>query len=107
MRMIFASCYNHATPHDRDTQSFSEEQTQSSASAPRENAQGRSIIKQAPNKHQSDLLPKQRNNESSRQAQTPREQEIQRPREGGVQSEDRRTPTTADRRHAVPAAADQ
>jgi hypothetical protein len=75
-------CYNHVTPHDRNTHSFSKVQTQDSGSA-----QGRSIIKQAPNKHWNDLLLRQRNNKSSRQAQTPKEQEVQRLREGRVWSE--------------------
>jgi hypothetical protein len=61
-------CYNRATPRDGNTHSFSKEQTNGSASAQRGSAQERSTIKQAPDKHQSDLLPRQQNNKSSSQA---------------------------------------
>jgi hypothetical protein len=63
-------CYNRATPHDRNTHSFSKEQTKGSASAPKGSAQGRPIIKQVPNEHQSGSLPRQWNNKSSSQEQT-------------------------------------
>jgi hypothetical protein len=77
------------------------------ASALKGSAQGRPIIKQAPEKHQSDLLPRQWNNKSSRQEQTLREREVQGPREGGVQSKNPQTLTTADQHHVVEKTADQ
>jgi hypothetical protein len=80
-------CYDRATPCDGNTHSFSKEQMNGSTSAQRGSAQGRSTIKQAPDKHQSDLLLRQRNNKSLSQAQTLREREILKPREGGVRSE--------------------
>jgi hypothetical protein len=80
-------CYDCAPPRDGNTQLFSKEQMRGSASVLKGSAQGRSIIKQTLDKCQSDSLPRQQNNESSRQAQTPREWEVQRLREGGVQSE--------------------
>jgi hypothetical protein len=76
-------------------------------SAPGGSAQDRSIIEQTLDKHQNDLLPRQWNNESLNQAQTPMEWESQRLREGRVWSEYSQTPMTADQHHAVPAAADQ
>jgi hypothetical protein len=77
-------CYDHITPCDEDVHSFPKEQTKSGTSAPRENTQDGPIIKQALSKCQSDSLLRQWNNESSRQAQTPREWEVWRPREGRV-----------------------
>jgi hypothetical protein len=85
-------CYNRATPCDENTHSFSKEQTNGGANAKRGSAQERSTIRQAPDKHQSDSLPRQWNNESSSQVQTLREWEILKPREGGVRSEYRQTP---------------
>jgi hypothetical protein len=100
-------CYDHVTPRDGNAHSFSKEQMRGGTSALEKSAQDRPIIKQAPDRCQSDSLPRQRNNKSLRQAQTLREWEIQRPREGGVWSKNHQTPTTADRHHAVPVAADQ
>jgi hypothetical protein len=80
-------CYDHATPRDRNTHSFSKEQVNGSTSTQRGSAQEQSTIKQAPEKHLSDSLPRQQNNESSSQAQTLREQKILKPREGRVRSE--------------------
>jgi hypothetical protein len=89
-------CYNHVTPHDGNTHSFSKEQMGGGASALKGSAQGRPIIKQVPNKCQRDSLLRQWDNESLRQAQTPREWEVQRLREGGVRSENHQAPMTAD-----------
>jgi hypothetical protein len=80
-------CYDHIAPRDGNTHSFSKEQTQGGASAPKGSAQDRSVIRQAPDKCQGDLLPRQRNDESLSQAQTPREWENRRLREGRVRSE--------------------
>jgi hypothetical protein len=101
-----ASCYDHATPCGGNTQLFSKEQMRGSISALRGSTQGRSIIKQVPDKCQSDSLLRQQNNKSLRQAQTLREWEVRGLREGRVQSENHQTPMTADRHHAVEKAAD-
>jgi hypothetical protein len=76
LETLIDSCYNHTTPHDGNTYLFSKAQTQDDTSALRNSAQGRSIIKQAPNKCQNDSLLRQQNNKSLRQAQTPREWEV-------------------------------
>jgi hypothetical protein len=68
-------CYNHITPHDGNTHSFSKAQARDSTSTLKSSAQSTSMIKQVLSKHQSDSLPRQWNNESSGQAQTLREQE--------------------------------
>jgi hypothetical protein len=99
-------CYDHVTPHDGNAHSFSKEQMRDGASALKGSAQGRPIIEQVANKCQSNLLPRQQDNESSRQAQTLKEWEVQRPREGGVQSKNCQAPTTADRHHAAEKTAD-
>jgi hypothetical protein len=89
LKKALNGCYNCATPRDGNTQLFSKEQTKGGTSAQRGSTQDRPIIKQAPDKRQSDSLLRQWNNESLRQAQIPREWEIQRLRDGEVQSENR------------------
>jgi hypothetical protein len=89
-------CYDRVTPHDGNTHSFSKEQTRGGAKAPGGSAQEQSIMKQMLDRHQNDSLPRQRNNESLNQEQTPMEREGRRPREGGDRSKYRRAPTTAD-----------
>jgi hypothetical protein len=69
-------CYDRVTPRDENTHSFSKEQTKGGTIVPRGSVQGGPIIKQAPSKCQSDLLLRQWNNKSLRQAQTPREWEV-------------------------------
>jgi hypothetical protein len=91
-------CYDRVTPHDGNTCSFSKEQMKGSTSVQRGSAQNRPIIKQALDKRQNGLLPRQWNNKSSNQEQTPREREIRRLREGGVWSQNHWTPMTADQR---------
>jgi hypothetical protein len=100
-------CYDRVTPRDENTKSFSKEQTRGGAKAPRESAQERSTIKQAPSERQNDSEPRRRNGESLNQAQTPKEREGLTPREGGVRDEYRRAPMTADRRRMEPAAVGQ
>jgi hypothetical protein len=100
-------CYDRVTPRDENTHLFPKEQTRGGAKAPRESAQERSIIKQAPSKRQNDLIPRQRNDESLNQEQTPKEREGLTPREGGVRSGYRRTPMMTDQHRMEPAAVGQ
>jgi hypothetical protein len=98
-------CYNHITPCDGNTHLFPKEQTRGSTSTKGENTQGRSIIKQVPSKSQNNLLPRQWNNESWRQAQIPKKWEVQRPTEGGARSENRQALMTADQHQTAEKAA--
>jgi hypothetical protein len=100
-------CYDHVTPCDGNTDSFSKVQTWDSTNALRDSAQGRSIIKQVPNDHQNDLLLRQWNNESSRRAQTPREWEVWRLMKGGAQSKNPQSLATGDQWQTAEKTADQ
>jgi hypothetical protein len=107
MHIDCVESYHCVTPCDGNTHLFPKEQTQGGASTQRESTQGRSTIKQVPSKHQNDLLPRQWNNKSWRQAQTLKEREVWRSTEGGAQSENCQAPMTADWHQTVENAADQ